>query len=208
MTSPSILRQRLLDLTSRVHELGRSGSALAEVLLELQQDDVLGLGDRSAARIRDEALLLDSAKLAFRAMAWTVYHASKYTEDQEPGAWLEERVDAAVRSVIDQDAAALRGHEEEPPPWSEDRFWWLVQTFRIAPANALEACVRFNSRPVAERRVFLAIFRNGKSLAESAVEFDGSLERTQLALRRVLHKLGVSTGALPGDPSREGDEDG
>ncbi|MFT7669737.1 MAG: hypothetical protein ACI8X5_002444 [Planctomycetota bacterium] len=109
-----------------------------EILLRLANGDPLELHGRVSAALRRQDLLLSHERVLMRAWALCAREAARRGATNVGGAWLEMRVAAAIKSLLEE--GALVGSEDE------------------------RACSEFNRLPRRCRRSFLHFVLEGKSL--------------------------------------------
>lgn len=176
-------------------ELIGSGSA-REILARILVGDPLGLVARSRGWLDANSYLLDSNRLAMRAMAHVAHSARRYRGKPDLQTWIELLLERSVRELIDEDREAER--QSRPieaagiAPYA-----FVADALGIAQPLARRACVIFNGMAEYDRRVFYATSVLGKSLHRHVSEGFGPPARAQAALQRVFRRLHAIDG-MPG----------
>lgn len=174
-----------------------AGRSPQEILERLVQEDDIGLRQRVAARLRDEAWMLDADRVHLRALARVAREAPEYRGTPELATWLDGHVDAAVIDLLEEDSDALAGVFELEPE-DDAALAALARPLGLAPEHARAVCVAFNTRPPEERRAFRALCLDGAGGAarESATGAAETLRRARRVMEAVL-AADAAAGAGP-----------
>ena len=116
------------------------GTRPSEVLQRLSRGDPLNMAGRTMQRIKDRAILMDSARLCLRAMAY-VAHGAPYYEGEPPLApWIDEHIDTAIQDFLEEDAyeEATKQPLEQP---RDHRYAFLADLLGIPQHKARKACI-------------------------------------------------------------------
>jgi hypothetical protein len=169
-------------------QLVLSGSSPSEVLRRLCTGDPLDFTGRTMRRIRERAVLMDSARLAMRSMAYVAHSALAYRGDPELTPWIETQIDRAIQDFLEEDAY----EEASGKPLSEpvdERYKFLVDLLGIPPAKARKACITFNGLPNKDRRTFWAVCVEGKSIHRYVAEGHGPPKKVKQRIDKVFRAL-------------------
>lgn len=192
--APSEVRERSTSGSARGtrrqadwREIFRAGDSL-RVLARLMQDDPLALRARVAARLAEQAYLIDIDRALLRSFARTARAASGYGGDPPLDRWLDERIDEALADLLTEDLEAERAGRE-----LDERQAAVLTTLGrplgLTPGELRAACVLFNRLPQGDRRAFHALVIRGRALDELARERGESASAAACAARRALDAL-------------------
>lgn len=164
------------------------GQLPSKILRRLCNGDPLGFADRTLRRIRERALLIDSARLGMRAMAYVAHDAPKYRGKPELGLWIEQQIDRGIQDFLQEDAyqEATRTPLREP---IDDRYSFLVDLLGIPPLKARKACITFNALPNKDRHTFWAVCVEGISIHRYVAEGHGPPKKVKRQIEKVFRAL-------------------
>jgi hypothetical protein len=167
-----------------------------DVLRKILEGDPLGIAERSSLRLKERAILLDTARLTLRAMARTAHRARAYQGDPALSDWLAQRIDESIRDLIEEDREGERAGApigDDP----EDRFAFLTETIGVTPAMARRVCVVFNDLPDERRHAFWSMVIEGKSLNRYVAEGHGPPDQAKEHLKQAFLALSLLQGPPP-----------
>jgi hypothetical protein len=172
-------------------------------LLRLAEGDPLEIGARCDEHLREQALLLEPARLHLRAMARTAYAAFGYSGVPKLDEWLASCIRNSARELLDEDLEEQRaGIPAQDGPAAREGF--LHGLLGMEPTLARAASVEFNRLPAEVRRIGWDVLVERRTLDECVGNGSGSRAAVQASLRQVLQALGRTGESC--DPA--GGEDG
>jgi len=115
-----------------------------------------GLERYCAERVRDEALLLDSARLLQQVLARVALSIHMLPDGEMTSDWLDARTDEAIADILRQDDERLRTGQCDAILGSEIA-GLLVDWLGLNEEKAHERTVAYNALPGRVRRAFWAI---------------------------------------------------
>ncbi len=162
---------------------GRSPRA---VLSRIVPGDPLGVFGLVSNRLRERALLLDADLVRLRTFARIARSAPHYRGRPDLTAWLDARIDDAVKDLLREGARSTEPHAELEPSgaWTT-----LARPLELEPRAALVACLNFDELPYEERRAFFELVLHRRDLDEWATEEDESPTELARRARRALNTL-------------------
>ena len=184
-------------------QLVLSGRSPSEVLRRLCNGDPLDFAGRTLKRIRERALLMDSARLAMRSMAYVAHGAPSYRGDPALAPWIDKQIDRAIQDFLEEDAYEEASGKPLGEPVDE-RYAFLVDLLGIPPAKARKACITFNGLPNKDRRTFWAICVEGKSIHRYVAEGHGPPKKIKQRIDKVFRALAFLDEEPPSGFSMEG----
>jgi hypothetical protein len=173
-----------------------------EVLRKILEGDPLGIAERSSLRLKERAILLDTARLTLRAMARAAYRARSYQGDPPLADWLTQRIEESMRDLIEED----RESERAGVPVGNDpeaRFAFLSETIGVTPTIARRVCVVFNDLPDERRHAFWSMVIEGKSLNRYVAEGHGPPDQAKEHLKQAFLALSLLEGPQGPSPTIE-----
>lgn len=163
-----------------------AGGSPREVLSRLVPGDPLGVRQRLARVLTDEALLVDADRAHLRALARCARAAMRYHGKPEIDEWVDERVREALTEIVREDAEAARS---SAPPDAGSAFEALARPLGLDPAHMRSACAAFNCLPIDERRAFFDWVVRGRALDRLAAEARTNASEIARRARRALDVL-------------------
>ena len=144
-----------------------AGVGPREVLARLMEGDPLDVRRRVDEGLRRRAYLFDADRVFLRALARIARLACRYRGRPALAAWVAERVDESLLDLLREDREAeLRG---DPAAGMEvAAFEDLAAPLGLEPRRMRSVCVAFNHLPEPQRRAFLELVIEGRSLDELA----------------------------------------
>lgn len=178
---------RLADTLTLLRRM--AGRPAAEVLARITDGDMLRLFPLCAQRIRDTFYILDPERVFERALAEVAVGIEIEGERSAEPAWLLERVDRAIQSVLERDR-----HEEHagiPPEQPLKHYPLFIQSCFVEPALARLASVRYNALDGRVRQGFQKLIVEAMPL-ELVLEMGlGPPDRLQLDILHALQAIGL-----------------
>lgn len=179
-----------------------------DALARIATGDPLQMFRRCAARIREQALLIDPDRLARRAVVQVAYASPDYRGDPPLTEWLGRLVDRSIERILAEDIEIGRTDGRSP---DDERYGFAAKLLCLDPALARSACVQFNALRHRSRRSFFALVLEGRSVADAIEHGLGPTEALReacLEAFRALTYLGHDEnlpGGVQSDP-RDGHE--
>lgn len=130
-----------------------TGSA-AEVLARIVPEDPLGLRARIAARLEEDALLLESDGVLLATQALCALQASTWRGQPELSRWLGERIEEALEEHLADDGFG--------PPRTASGLEAFARPLGLEPRALAEGCARFNGLRLEVRAAFFALVLDGR----------------------------------------------
>src|SRR3954464_13835959 len=109
-----------------------------EVLARLSDGDPLEIHARCIARIEHHARFIDVRRLHARSVARIAHAAPRYRGEPALDPWLEERIDASIEDLLNEDAEEDRSDIPASEPW-DPRYAFVSDAMGIEPALARRA---------------------------------------------------------------------
>jgi hypothetical protein len=202
--APDPAEQRLLDRASAEESPTREGEPTRwrhwlsgsprEVLGRIVRDDPLGVREQVAARLREQAWLLDADRIELRTLARCARYAPRYQGRPELATWVAEHVSAAIEELLQEESESEHGAESAGDVPAA--FVTLARPLGLEPSSMRRACAHFNRLAFEERRAFFDLLILGRALDELARE--SGVGATQIArrARRALDVVLHGPGAL------------
>ncbi len=181
--------------------LGRRNAR--EVISRLTDGDPLEIRARCIARIEHHARFIDVRRLQLRAVARIAHAAPRYSGEPALDPWLEERIDAAIEDLLNEDAEEDRSDIPATEPW-DPRYAFVSETLGIEPALARRACIAFNDLPTDVRRAYFATVVAKKTIHRYVAEGNGPPEKVKGQLQRVLDAIRAAIEPREGDGGKGG----
>lgn len=162
-----------------------TGGASSDIMQRLLEGDPLEVGPRSRERMSHQAVLLDPARLKWRALAYCAFLAARdgFCREAPLGHFLDHAIDESIASLIEEDWVAES--EGRAVTQSSSPFQRLPGAARLSPERARRIALEFNLQRRRERRPLFAILVESRPPAEVALAFD----LTNAELGAKLHKL-------------------
>lgn len=164
-----------------------------QVMQEFLDLDPLGIRERIEPRLAHQAILLDPARLRWRAFAICAATIGRRGPVEPLESFLDRSLDAGIRSLVKQDWLAENDQDpnvplEQPnhrPEWPD--FVPAVRARRIA--------LEFNSQDHKQRRLLYSIFVEGAALDEAAQTFGVRSDELTAMLNQLLDRVGGQSPA-------------
>lgn len=166
-----------------------AGKPADEVLSRIANGDPLKLYGLCAQRIRDTHFVLDPDRVFERALAQVAIGVQVEPALCTRPEWLVERVDRAIRRVLDHDAEEERDGLPAEDPEQQHRLF--VEAFYIEPGLARLSSVRFNGLGERIRKGFYHLIIEGRPLEEVLAMELGSPNDLQRDILTGLLAIGV-----------------
>lgn len=166
-----------------------AGATPREVLARLIAGDPLGLRARVASGLAGEALFLDPDRAFLRTAAHVARFAARYRGQPELDAWLDARVQAALRELVEEEREHCVHGRAAPAALAE-----LAPKLKLEPAALARACVALNNCERVERRAFRALVIEARELDVAARELGSTPSETGRAARRALEAALAALG--------------
>lgn len=166
-----------------------AGSSPREILSRLVQGDPLGVRQKLARVLDEQALLLDADRAQLRALARCAREAMRYNGKPEIETWLEERVREALAEIVREDAEAVRANAPIEPSSAFDA---LARPLELDPVEMRRACAAFNRLPLQDRRAFFDWVLRSGSLDRLARDAQTNASEIARRARRALEVLLVT----------------
>ncbi len=168
------------------------GGTAREILARLLDGDPLGIRPLAASRLRTRCLLMDGDGIHLRALALCARHARHYRGQPAFGAWLRERVDAAIDALLAEQGRQGSDREVEGSGvWSE-----MAPPLGLDPEGMRVACTAFNQLGQTERQAFFELVIDGRCPDEWAHASGINISELARCARRGLDAvLGKGTAA-------------
>lgn len=175
-----------------------SGSSPREILARIVPEDPLGMRSIVAARLRQQAYLLDADRVHLRSLALCARWASRYQGQPAFSTWLERLVDQAATELLREEQEDFAAENSVP----SSAFAALADPLGLEP-RAMQVCCRaFNRLPLEDRRAFFELVLRVRSLDELAREFDASAVEIARRARRALDTFRHPMTTVPAERSR------
>jgi len=178
--------------------------ALAQALSSIPKDIERDVRERVGMRLRVRAFLFDPERIAHWTLVQIVGESVLDSPDLVTGAWIDERIDIAIRIAQREDLEA----EEAGTPIDEDdpdgAYLFVLDSLGVPLANARASVCAFNALELAIRKVFVEIAVVGKPVAECVEDGLGSKPEILDSLRQALRSLGMMKASEP--PVAKGEE--
>ncbi len=181
-----VLRTRP-ELPDARNLLSDAGETPEEVHARIASGDPLDLYPLCGVRIRERSLLLDADRVFGRALAVVAVSTVVEREDRGSGPWLLDKVDRAIRLLLQEDQEQERS---ATPADDDSAYLFLVDAFAIERALARTAAVRFNNLDERARRVFFRLLVDGASVETCLTEGLGDRKSMREDALRTLCALG------------------
>ncbi|MCB9902931.1 MAG: hypothetical protein H6831_00845 [Planctomycetes bacterium] len=179
------------------------GQNASEILRRLCNGDPLDFAGRTLQRIRERALLMDSARLAMRSMAYVAHAGRAYRGEPSLAQWIDQQIDRAIQDFLEEDAYEEASGKPLGEPVDE-RYAFLVDLLGIPPAKARKACIVFNGLPNKDRRTFWAVCVEGKSIHRYVAEGHGPPKKIKQRIDKVFRALSFLDEEPPAGFSLDG----
>jgi hypothetical protein len=140
-----------------------AGNSPREVLSRIVQGDPLGVRERVAQRLREDAYLLDADRVHLRCLARCARMAPRYRGSPELPVWIDALVVESVAELLREDAETRR-REPSQPARGACAFDALARPLGLDPAAMRQACVGVNRMPREDRKAFYELVIRGRSL--------------------------------------------
>ena len=156
-----------------------AGKSPREILHRLVDGDPLHIAERSWKVLSEMALLLNPERYAHLSMARTAHAAPGYAGDPPLGEWLDGCARRAASDMLnDQWAEEHRGMPVSESPDAE----FYAELARLAHVElelARLVCLTVNNLPDDQRRVFVAIVVEGKTIHRYVAGGNGPPDRVK-----------------------------
>jgi hypothetical protein len=166
-----------------------AGATPREVLARLIAGDPLELRARVASGLASEALFLDPDRAFLRTAAHVARFAPRYRGQPELDAWLDARVQAALRELAEEEREQSAHGRAAPTALAE-----LAGKLKFEPAALARACVALNGCERLERRAFRALVIEAREIDVAARELGSAPSETGRAARRALEAALAALG--------------
>lgn len=170
------------------------GKTSEQVMQRLRKGDPLELVRRCAERIDERALLMDTHRLAVRAVAYVAYIAvmEEYRGVPPLDVFILKQIDESIDSIMEEDWASE--YRREPLEPDDRRYRMISREAGIEPAMARRASLALNTEPIRQRRMFYGVFVKNKPLAMVARENALGIKEAKAMIKATLRKvLGEAT---------------
>jgi hypothetical protein len=166
-----------------------AGKPATDVHGRISSGDPMGLYPVCVARMRERAFVLDPDRLFERALIAVAIGMELEPQRCSNEGWLLERVDLALRVLLERD----RDAEEHglPPERPNEHYRLFVQAFFVDPLLARRSSVRYNALEERIRRGFQLLILDGLPLDEVLARGMGPPERLQLDILLGLKAIGL-----------------
>ncbi len=166
-----------------------AGATPREVIARLIAGDPLELRARVASGLASEALFLDPDRAFLRTAAHVARFAPRYRGQPELEAWLDARVQAALRELAEEEREESVHGRAAPTALVE-----LAGKLKLEPVALARACVALNGCERMERRAFRALVIEARELDLAARELGSTPSETGRAARRALETALAALG--------------
>jgi hypothetical protein len=161
-----------------------------QILARVVDGDPLALRPRCELRVRSQAILLDVHRLHLRSAAHVARHGAAYAGAPTLDIWLAEKIRAATRELL-QDEAEQVASGAIPEPPEDERLLLIAETFGIDPAVLGPGCVAFNRARYEVRAAFQGLILEAQDAEAWCAANSTTRERAKASLRSALWALGV-----------------
>jgi len=166
-----------------------AGKPASEALARISNGDPLRLYPQVAGRIRERCFLLDPDRVFERALLLVAVGIETEPEACTRADWLVERIDRAIRSVLDRDGEEERAGIPAERPF--EHFRVFVECCFLEPGLARLASVRWNGLGQRAREGFYRLIVEGRPLEEVLALGLGPPERLQRDILTGLQAIGL-----------------
>ena len=141
-----------------------AGRTAREVLARISDGDPLRLYPLCAHRTRERYFVVDPDRVFERALSSVAVGMEIDSSGCERADWLIERIDAALRSVLEEDREAERTGARTESGFLDPKYLVFVEAFGTEPARARSAAVQFNGLDERARKAFFHLLVDGESV--------------------------------------------
>lgn len=171
-----------------------AGSSPREILARIVPEDPLGVRSIVAARLRQQAYLLDADRVHLRALALCARWAPRYQGQPEIHTWLARLVDQSITELLREEQEELARVEE---PCDAGVFHALALPLGLDPRSIQLGCRAFNRLALDDRAAFFELVLRGRSLDELAREGGRLAVELARSARRALDVFALHGASAP-----------
>lgn len=168
-----------------------AGASPREVLARLTSGDPLALRNVVAARLADQAYLLDADRVWLRAVARVARFSTRYRGEPVFERWLRSQVDDAILDCVENGDAPPSGEAgvDERESSRSTSFETLARPLGLSAQRMRAACAAFNACEPRDRRAFFALVLEREELEPAAARMELSPTECARAARRALEAV-------------------